>query len=112
MSNDSPQGNTIKIVYVLYLASLIFGITSLIGVIVAYVNQGQGNETESAHLRYQIRTFWIGFLYAVICGITSVVGIGLLLFVALLIWWIVRNVKGLMAINAGKAPDNVESWLI
>lgn len=112
MSNDSPQSNTVKIVYALYLASLVFGITALIGLIVAYVNQAQANEVEAAHFRFQIRTFWIGLLYAVISGITSVVGVGMLLFLALLVWWIVRSVKGLMAISAGRAPDNVESWLI
>lgn len=110
--SDAPQSNTIKIIYVLYLGSLVFPVTGLIGVIVAYVNQGEASGAEAAHYRYQVRTFWIGFLYGIICAITSVIGIGLLLLVALLIWWIVRNVKGLMAINAGKAPDNIESWWI
>ena len=112
MSSDLSQTNTVKIVYALYLASLVFGITGLIGLIVAYVNKGEAAAVESEHYRYQIRTFWIGLLYGVICGITSVVGIGMLLLVALLVWWIVRSVKGLMAISAGRAPDNVESWFI
>jgi len=111
MINNSPQSNTVKIVYALYLASLMFGITGLIGLIVAYVNQAQASGVEAAHFRFQIRTFWIGLLYAVICGITSVVGVGMLLFLALLVWWIVRSVKGLMAISEGRAPDNVTGWL-
>lgn len=107
----SDQATTAKIIYVLYLAALIAGITSLIGLVVAYVNKDQAGEVEAAHFRYQIRTFWIGMLYGVICAITSVIGIGVLLFLALAVWWIVRSVKGLMAINAGRAPDKVESWL-
>ncbi|MEE4251976.1 MAG: hypothetical protein V2I38_15425 [Alcanivoracaceae bacterium] len=111
MTVDSPQSNTIKIVYVLYLASLVFGITGLIGLIVAYVNQAQANEVEAAHFRFQIRTFWIGLLYAVIGGITTFVGIGVLVLLVLLVWWIVRCVKGLTAINAGRAPDDVTTWM-
>lgn len=112
MTTPSPQSNTIKIVYVLYLASLVFGITGLIGLIVAYVNQAQANEVEAAHFRFQIRTFWIGLLYAVIGGVTSFIGIGVLVLLVLLVWWIVRCVKGLMAINAGRAPDDVTTWLL
>ncbi|MDX5334539.1 MAG: hypothetical protein LPK13_00450 [Marinobacter sp.] len=109
--STSAHSNTIKIIYILYLASLVAGVTSLIGLVVAYVNRDQGNEIEAAHFRYQIRTFWIGLLYGLVCAITSVIGIGVLLLLALVVWWIVRSVKGLMAMNAGRAPDNVESWL-
>src|SRR5688500_4715856 len=37
---DPGEGDTAKLVYILYLASLIVGITAIIGVIIAYVNRG------------------------------------------------------------------------
>lgn len=42
-SEDRPpranERGLVNIVYILYLASLIFGVTVLIGVVIAYVNQ-------------------------------------------------------------------------
>jgi uncharacterized membrane protein len=111
MTTPSPQSNTIKIVYVLYLASLVFGITGLIGLIVAYVNQAQANEVEAAHFRFQIRTFWIGLLYSLVGIITTPIGVGAVILLATLVWWIVRCAKGLTTINNGQEPADVEGWL-
>ncbi|MFN3712695.1 MAG: DUF4870 family protein [Alcanivoracaceae bacterium] len=111
MTANSPQSDTIKIVYVLYLAALFVGVTGLIGVIVAYVSQSQANDVEAAHFRFQIRTFWIGLLYSVIGGITTIIGVGFVVLLLALVWWIVRSVKGLLAIKDGLPPDNVTGWL-
>lgn len=111
MSEELPQSDSIKIVYVLYLVSLLVGITGLIGLIMAYVNRGNANEIEAAHYRFQIRTFWIGFLYGIIAMITMPIGVGFLMVPLVVIWWIVRCIKGLSAIGRGQAPENVAGWL-
>src|SRR5712691_12953822 len=36
---DPGEGETAKIVYILYLASVVVGLTGIIGVIIAYVNE-------------------------------------------------------------------------
>ncbi len=49
---------TAKIIYFLNLASLIFGVTSIIAVIMAYIYQSSENpEWINTHFRWQIRTF-------------------------------------------------------
>ena len=95
----------------LYLASIILGITGLIAVIMAYVNRKDAPEWVQTHYQFQIRTFWIGLLYAVIGGILSVVGIGLLILLFYLVWLIVRCVKGLKALDKNEPIENPTSWM-
>lgn len=102
---------TAKIIYVLYLVSILVGLTGLIGVIIAYVSKSDAEQWLQEHYRFQIRTFWIGFLYLFIAAITMAVGIGYLILIFWLIWIIVRCIKGLKALEARQQPANVESWL-
>jgi uncharacterized membrane protein len=114
-SSSQPPTLTDKqlalIVYVLYLAAYITGITGLIGVIIAHVRAGDADPILQSHYRFQIRTFWVGLLYLVIGGILTVVIVG----IAILLWWfvwsLVRNVKGVLALNENKPIANPTSWM-
>jgi uncharacterized membrane protein len=61
--DDPAEGDTARVVYLLYFASLLVGVTSIIGVIIAYVYRADSPEWVATHYRFQIRTFWIGLLY-------------------------------------------------
>lgn len=98
-------------VYVLYFVSYLIGLTALIGVIIAHVQVAQADPLLRSHYRFQIRTFWIGIVYLVI-------GIPLAFFIvgiAVLLWWfiwsMVRNVKGLLALNEKKPIADPGSWM-
>ncbi|WP_290908247.1 DUF4870 domain-containing protein [Halomonas sp.] len=99
------------VVYALYLISFVVGFTSVIGVVIAYVYRGKGPAWLDEHYRYQIRTFWIGLLYATIASILVLVVIGIPLLIALAVWLIVRCVKGFRGLQEKRAPDNVDTWL-
>ncbi len=100
------------VVYVLYLVSLLVGgIPAVIGMIMAYVNQSSGPAWHYSHYRFQIRTFWISLLYAVIGGLTVQVGIGVLILLWLLVWFVIRCVKGMMYLNQGRSHPDPASWL-
>lgn len=105
------QGNAALAVYVLYLLELVFGITGIIGLIVAYVFHGDGPGWLQSHYRFQIRTFWIGLLYGIISVLLMFVLIGYLLAVLCVIWHIIRCVKGLNHWSRGEAHPNPASWL-
>lgn len=100
-----------KGVYVLYLASLLTGVTALIGLIVAYSLRGQAPEWEQSHYQFLIRTFWIGLLYSVIGTLLTAVLIGFLVLLFVVVWMIVRCIKGLQLAAEQKPVPNPETWL-
>ena len=108
---DATEGRTANLIYILYLLSLIFGITSLIGLVMAYINKGDAPEWLQSHYRFQIRTFWIGLLIGVIGAATAVFMVGILFLVFLFVWWIVRCVKGMKYIADGNAHPDPASWM-
>ena len=103
--------STPKIIYILYLLSLVVGVTSLIGVIMAYVNVGEAAEPAKSHYRFQIRTFWIGLLYAAVAALLMLVFVGVVLFLFVAVWLIVRCVKGLKYAERGEPVPNPATWL-
>lgn len=110
-SNDPRDGNTANIIYILYLVGLVVGITSVVGVVMAYLNRVEAAEWVRTHYRWQIRTFWIGLLYSLmgLALATVVIGFFILLFTA--VWFIVRVVKGMQRLGQGEPVPNVESWM-
>jgi uncharacterized membrane protein len=94
----------VLIVYLLYLTTYIFGVTALVGVIIPPLR---------SHYDFQLRTFWIGLLYLVVGAVLVSVfpAIGVVILVWWLIWSLVRNVKGLLALNDNKPIPNPTSWL-
>ena len=114
MAEDSSNeaAKAAKLVYVLYLISpLTGGLASLIGIVIAYVNRADSPAWVGDHFTYQIRTFWIGFLFAVVAGVLMAVMIGYVLWLAVLVWFIVRCVKGFQRLDRGESPADVETWL-
>jgi uncharacterized membrane protein len=106
-----PSDSTAKIVYVLYLLSLLFGVTALVGVVIAYVNVGDAPEPLKNHYRFQIRTFWIGLLYACVSALATFFVVGVVLAVLAVVWFIVRCVKGLKYLGRGEPYPNAGTWL-
>jgi uncharacterized membrane protein len=106
-----PSASTAKVVYILYLVSLAVGVTSLVGVIMAYVNVGEAPEPLRSHYRFQIRTFWIGLLYSCIGLLLLLVVVGAVVWLFVAVWLIVRCVKGLQALERGEPYPNAATWL-
>jgi uncharacterized membrane protein len=102
---------TAKIVYILYLVSLVVGVTSIVGVILAYVNVGDAPEPLRSHYRFQIRTFWIGVLYALVSLVLTLVVVGAIGFVFVVVWLVVRCVKGLRYLDRREPYPNAATWL-
>ena len=99
------------IVYILYLAAYVVGVTAVIGVIIAHVQVGSAEPVLASHYRFQIRTFWIGLLYLVVGGILVWVLIGFLVLLWWFIWSLVRNIKGILALNENRPIADPGSWM-
>ena len=94
------------------IGSFIFGLPSIIAVIMNYVRQSdvRGSWLES-HFRWQIRTFWFSVLWMLLAGIVSaplvlLLGLGILTFflaAAIVgIWVLYRVIRGWLALRDGR----------
>jgi uncharacterized membrane protein len=99
------------IVYLLYLAGFVTGVSAVVGLIIAMMQIERADPVSRSHFRFQIRTFWIGLVYIVAGVITLHVGIGLLIMLWWIVWTAMRCAKGLLALNAGEPIADPESWL-
>lgn len=110
MSGEVSTSNA-KLVYILYLVGILLGVTGLVGVIMAYINRGDGPDWMDTHYQFQIRTFWIGLLYMVLGMLLFVFIVGYFIWLFWLVWLIVRCAKGLKQLEKGEAVANPTSWM-
>lgn len=104
-------GGTAKIVYFLYLGSIVIGLLAIVGVIMAYVNRNDADEWVADHCRFQIRTFWIGLLFSAVGVATTFFVLGWAVLPIALVWWIVRCVKGLKYVSRSEPYPNAATWV-
>ena len=98
-------------VYVLYGIGYFTGISALIGVVIAHVKVEDADPVMRSHYQFQIRTFWIGFLYIAIGCALSLVLIGIPILIWWFVWSLIRIVKGAIAANESRPIANPMSWL-
>jgi uncharacterized membrane protein len=91
------------IIYGLYAAGFVVGITWIAAIIMNYVKRGDvaGTYLES-HFAWQIRTFWISLLAAVVGVLLMIVLIGWIVLVANMVWVIYRLVIGAIRLNENR----------
>jgi uncharacterized membrane protein len=99
------------IVYILYLSAYIVGVTAVIGVIIAHIQVGTAEPVLASHYRFQIRTFWIGVLYLMVGFVLVWVLIGFVVLLWWFIWSLVRNIKGILALNENRPIADPGSWM-
>lgn len=100
---DKSVKNLTTLIYALYAASFLIGITAIVAIVMNYVKREDvaGTVAES-HFRWQIRTFWFSLLWGAIGAVLMVVVIGFAIIAADVIWVIYRIVKGWLRLNDGK----------
>ena len=104
------SGSTANLIYILYLIGIAVGITQLVGVVMAYMNRGAAPEWVKSHYTFQIRTFWIGLLGSVIGIALTFILIGFLVLIAMVVWYIIRCIKGMQCIGRNEAYPNPQTW--
>jgi uncharacterized membrane protein len=91
------------VIYGLYAASFLVGITAIVAIIMNYVKRGDvaGTYLES-HFTWQIRTFWISLIVGIIGFVLMFVLIGFLVLFLDAVWVIYRLVIGGLKLNENK----------
>jgi len=101
---------TALVCYILLIASTLFFVTGIIGVVVAYVYRDEAPEWLQSHYTLVIRTFWISLLVGIISVPLIVFFIGYLILLFWLIWFLVRCIKGIRLLNMGRPYPDPQSW--
>src|SRR4051794_34770815 len=88
------------------VGAFLLGWPSIIAVILNYVKRGETRGTWlESHFRWQIRTFWFGVLWVLLCALFIVMTLGLGVFVVWMplglvaLWFIYRIVRGWIALR-------------
>ncbi len=106
--NNNSLKNLTTVIYALYAASFVFGITSIVAIIMNYVKkQDVAGTIFESHFRWQIRTFWFGLLWGLLGTVTLLIVIGWFALTANGIWIIYRIVKGWLYLNDGRPMYSV-----
>jgi uncharacterized membrane protein len=115
------------VVYALYLLGFVtVGLTTLVGLVMAYVQKNRASERAYSHYVFLIRTFWIALAAFVAVGVVKFVGV-LLTFVligipllmlawlavsVIAIWYGVRCIIGLVAAAQDQAYGQPRAWFL
>ncbi|ALM53177.1 DUF4870 family protein [Halomonas huangheensis] len=114
MSTSPAADNRVpQVLYALYMLGLVSGfITTLIGLLAAYIYRRDAAPFLAEHYRFLIRTFWIGVAYSIAAAVLSFTIIGLAIpAVVLPIWLVIRCIVGWHAVHRNLPPTRPDSWL-
>ena len=105
---EQSAKNVTTLIYALYAASFLIGITSIVAIVMNYIKKEDvaGTFLES-HFRWQIRTFWFTLLWLVVYGLLIITIIGIpiawIMIAILGLWVAYRVIRGWVAL-AGVRP--------
>ena len=103
MATEEDNKNITQVIYGLYAASLVVGVTCIVAIVLNYIKKDDvvGTMYES-HFRWQIRTFWFSLLYGFIGACTFWFVVGFIVWGFSFVWFIYRIVKGWLRLTEGK----------
>lgn len=111
------------VIYGLYVGSIMAVVTAPIGMCIALARLGRGAAWLDTHLRFQIRTFWLGVAAAAaalllwhVAGWTRLPPLyawvfGYLFFTLGIAWMMGRCAVGIHRLTSNRAIDVPDSWL-
>jgi uncharacterized membrane protein len=101
------------IISLLYLSSMVLGVTALVGVVLGYVWKGEAHaDWESSHYDYLIRTFWIALIGSFVSFLLMIVLIGFLLLFAVWVLVVIRSVLSLVNAQKQQPMPNPQSLFV
>ena len=98
--------NMAMAVYVLNLLAFFNGLTAILGAIIAFVKRNDAAGTVYAsHFQQQLKVFWIALAVGAIGTITVWILIGWPILLILALWYLYRNVTGLIRLANNRPAD-------
>jgi uncharacterized membrane protein len=121
----SEDMTRVGVIYALYLLGWVSaGLTTLIGLIVAYASRAGASPKAESHLTFQIRTIWVSLGWAILGGLLVVIGLplslvliglpilhlGMSIFALLGLLFVIRCVAGIIYLARGEDYPRPRSW--
>ncbi|PLX10889.1 MAG: hypothetical protein C0598_09400 [Marinilabiliales bacterium] len=101
-----------RLMYILMLVGLAFGVTAIVAVVIAYINKDDPMpDWLKTHYQFIISTFWKGLLMLVVGAITSIIIIGIFILIFWTVWIIIRCVKGMKRLDLAEAQPVPNGWM-
>ena len=101
-SSVQSDRTLVLVAYILHLVGAVAGITSIVGLIINYVNRDRHDEVLDTHHSWMIRSFWWALLWGLIGIVTIIILIGWVILFVVWVWYIYRHVRGLIALTNGE----------
>lgn len=120
---SAPGRGYVVVIYGLYIASIMAIVTAPLGALIAHFRLGRGDPWLDTHLRFQMRTFYLGVLAAVVAlllwRIAGAMGLspvyawsfGYLFFTFGIVWMMARCAVGIHRLTSNRAIDAPKSLL-
>ncbi len=107
---NTNSSKMVKAMYILNFVGILLPFCALVAAVLAYVFREDSRGYLTSHFQYLIRTFWISLLYYLVSGLLCIVLVGYFLLFLSLVWWIIRNAKGLRLVLAERPILNTQTW--
>lgn len=100
------------LIYILYLVGIAVPVLPIVAVVLAYLFRGGATGWLASHYVYVIRTFWIGLLYSLLAMLLMIVFIGWIVYLAIVVWLVIRCVKGMQLLARREPVPDPQTWMV
>ncbi|PCJ23924.1 MAG: hypothetical protein COA94_07845 [Rickettsiales bacterium] len=107
-----PGKKNLILIYMLYLCGVLVPLLPIVGGVFAYANQNNEDEIWKSHYIFAFRSAVLGVLGMLISMITAFIFIGVIFYMVVVIWFVVRSILALQYLFEGKAHPNPMSYWI
>jgi uncharacterized membrane protein len=112
VSGQTADNTTLHVIYALYAASFLNGLTLIVGVIIAYVKRDEARGTwQASHYQWLIRTFWWSVLFLILGAAASVILVGFLIIFLAGVWLVWRIAKGWIRLSQWRGVENPDKLI-
>ena len=101
----------VRLVYWAFLLGLLVPGLNVIAAALAWRARNKGDHLTRSHAANQVSIFWRSMVYVLIGLVLTYFLFGVVLIMASIIWYMLRNVRGLQALAASRPAENPQSWL-
>ncbi len=107
-----PGKKNIILIYICYLGGFMFPILPIVGGAFAYANQLDQNNFLQSHYLFAFRTFCVCMVGFILSFITSLIFIGLILYIIVLVWFVMRSIIALQFLFQNLPhPNPLTFWI-